>query len=116
MSKLIDLIVQTHGSLVPPNKTNVLWDDGTFLRIYRNNKWEIIGGAGGLSSGVHIAYANSADGVKDFTIEYNDDMDYAYLGISTEIEKPIEPAGYDWLRLRGLDGERGERGNSPRVL
>lgn len=110
MSKLIDLIVQTHGSLVPPNKTNVLWDDGTFLRIYRNNKWEIIGGAGGLSSGVHIAYANSADGVKDFTIEYNDDIDYAYLGISTEIEKPIEPEGYNWLRLRGLDGEKGEKG------
>lgn len=110
MSKLIDLIVQTHGSLVPPNKTNVLWDDGTFLRIYRNNKWEIIGGAGGLSSGVHIAYANSADGVKDFTIEYNDDVDYAYLGISTEIEKPVEPEGYNWLRLRGLDGEKGEKG------
>lgn len=110
MFKLIDLIVQTKGTSTPPNKTNVLWDDGTYLRVYRNNKWEIIGGAGGGNSSIHIAYANSADGVKDFTLEYNDDMDYAYLGISTEIEKPVEPAGYDWLRLRGLDGEKGEKG------
>ena len=102
--------MQTQGSTTPPSKTNVLWDDGTFLRIYRNNKWEIIGGIGENSAGMHVAYANSADGTKDFTTEYKANIDYSYMGVSTEIEKPIIPEGYDWLRTKGLDGESGTQG------
>lgn len=102
--------MQTQGSTTPPSKTNVLWDDGTFLRIYRNNKWEIIGGIGENSAGIHIAYANSADGTKNFTTEYNDRLEYSYMGVSTEVEKPLEPEKYDWLRTRGLDGKAGVQG------
>lgn len=38
--KIIDLIQQSKEL---PNKTNVLWDDGKFVRIYRDGAWEPMG-------------------------------------------------------------------------
>ena len=40
MSKIIDKIIT---SATPPNNTNVLWNDGNGLNIYKNGKWESAG-------------------------------------------------------------------------
>lgn len=41
MAKIINTIIQQPTA---PKRTNVLWDDGVNLNIFRNGKWEIIGG------------------------------------------------------------------------
>lgn len=40
--KTIDKII---SSKYPPKDTNVVWDDGESLKIYRNGKWESTGGS-----------------------------------------------------------------------
>lgn len=40
MAKIIDTIIQQDTA---PKQTNVLWDDGVNLHIYRNDNWDVIG-------------------------------------------------------------------------
>lgn len=64
-------------------------------------------GADGKTSYVHHAYANSADGSKDFSTTYF--AGAMYVGVCTDFNSldPTEHTYYTWARLRGEDGEAG---------
>lgn len=64
-------------------------------------------GADGKTSYVHHAYANSADGSKDFSTTYF--AGALYVGVCTDFnsQDPTEHTYYTWARLRGEDGEAG---------
>lgn len=64
-------------------------------------------GDDGKTSYVHHAYANSADGSKDFSTTYF--AGALYVGVCTDFnsQDPTEHTYYTWARLRGEDGEAG---------
>jgi hypothetical protein len=64
-------------------------------------------GADGKTPYFHIAYANSADGKKDFSVD--DSVDKEYIGNYTDYTKPdsTEPAKYTWIKTKGEQGEPG---------
>lgn len=64
-------------------------------------------GADGKTSYVHHAYANSADGSKDFSTTYF--AGALYVGVCTDFSSkdPETHNSYTWARLRGEDGEAG---------
>lgn len=64
-------------------------------------------GADGKTSYVHHAYANSADGSKDFSTTYF--AGALYVGVCTDFSSkdPATHTSYSWARLRGEDGEAG---------
>lgn len=64
-------------------------------------------GADGKTSYVHHAYANSADGSKDFSTTYF--AGAMYVGVCTDFNSldPTEHTYYTWARLRGEDGAAG---------
>ena len=67
-------------------------------------------GDAGSSSYIHMAYANSADGKKDFTLEEdlgrNAVEDFRYFGICSDFEEFASKnyRDYTWTQLRGADG------------
>ena len=67
-------------------------------------------GDDGGTSYIHMAYANSPDGEKDFTLEKdlgrNAVEDFRYFGIYSDFEGRASrsPSDYTWTRLRGEDG------------
>ena len=67
-------------------------------------------GDDGGSSYIHMAYANSADGEKGFTLEEdlgrNSVEDFRYFGIYSDFEKRASKhyRDYTWTQLRGGDG------------
>lgn len=67
-------------------------------------------GDDGSTSYIHMAYANSPDGKKDFTLEENlgrnSVEDFLYFGIYSDFEGRASrsPSDYTWTRLRGEDG------------
>ena len=67
-------------------------------------------GDAGSTSYIHMAYANSANGEKDFTLEENlgrnSVEDFLYFGIYSDFEGRASrsPSDYTWTRLRGEDG------------
>lgn len=64
-------------------------------------------GTDGKTPYFHIAYANSADGKKDFSV--SDSVDKEYIGNYTDYTKPdsTEPAKYTWVKIKGEQGEPG---------
>lgn len=75
-------------------------------------------GVNGKTPYLHIAYANSADGTKDFSVS---DSNREYIGQYTDFAQndSINPAKYSWSKikgdkgdqgLQGLQGEKGEQG------
>lgn len=75
-------------------------------------------GVDGKTPYLHIAYANSADGAKDFSVS---DSNREYIGQYTDFTQTdsANPAKYSWSKikgdkgdqgLQGLQGERGEQG------
>ncbi len=64
-------------------------------------------GTDGKTPYFHIAYANSADGKKDFSV--SDSVDKEYIGNYTDYTKPdsTEPAKYTWIKIKGEQGEPG---------
>ena len=70
-------------------------------------------GDDGGNSYTHIAYANSADGKKDFTLEGNlgraGKIEFSYFGIYADFVEDASqrPQDYVWTRLRGVDGKDG---------
>lgn len=61
-------------------------------------------GEDGISTYVHYAYANSADGKTDFST--TDSVGKSYIGICTDTNK-IDPSSYDkytWSLMKGEDG------------
>ena len=83
----------------------VLW-----YRLTAANGKITYGRLSGRNSYIHIAYANSADGAKDFTLEEdlgrNAVEDFRYFGIYSDFDEIASHtySDYTWTRLRGEDG------------
>ena len=75
----------------------------------RSFNWaKIIDGVNGENAYVHIAYANSPDGVADFTVSVPD-TPMLYIGQYTDnvIESSSDPSKYTWSLIKGEDGQDG---------
>ena len=72
-----------------------------------------LSGEKGRNSYTHIAYANSADGAEDFTMEEDlgrgGEIEFSYFGIYADFNESASPdyPDYVWTRLRGVDGKDG---------
>lgn len=83
----------------------VLW-----YRLTAANGKITYGRLSGSTSYIHMAYANSADGEKDFTLEEdlgrNAVEDFRYFGIYSDFDKSASQnyLDYTWTQLRGGDG------------
>ncbi|MDM7535860.1 hypothetical protein QUE06_13170, partial [Lactococcus lactis] len=66
-------------------------------------------GADGKTQYTHIAYANSADGVTDFSTS---DSNRAYIGMYVDfnINDSNTPSDYSWTLVKGADGTQGTPG------
>lgn len=77
-------------------------------------------GANGKSSHMHVAYANSDDGKKDFTTAPGG-RNYAFIGTYTDFEDTSsnDPRRYVWAKIEGkpgLPGAPGEPGTAGRGI
>ncbi|MFM2785465.1 collagen-like protein, partial [Lactococcus lactis] len=68
-------------------------------------------GADGKTQYTHIAYANSADGVTDFSTS---DSNRAYIGMYVDfnINDSTTPSDYSWTLVKGADGTQGTPGKA----
>lgn len=72
-----------------------------------------LSGEKGRTSYTHIAYANSADGAEDFTMEEDlvrgGEIEFSYFGIYADFDEDASKDYHDyvWTRLRGVDGKDG---------
>ena len=72
-----------------------------------------LSGERGKNSYTHIAYANSADGAEDFTLEEDlgrgGEIEFSYFGIYADFDERASQdyPDYVWTRLRGVDGKDG---------
>lgn len=66
----------------------------------------VANGADGKTQYTHIAYANSADGSKDFSTS---DSNRAYIGMYVDfnINDSTNPSDYSWTLVKGSDGRDG---------
>lgn len=67
-------------------------------------------GADGLTTYVHVAYANSSDGSTVFST--TDPTGRAYIGVMTDTSVPdsTDPTKYTWSLIKGADGANGAQG------
>lgn len=80
-------------------------DDPTLDTVTFSNYVEIdTTDARELSNRIYFAYANSADGTKDFST--TDSVDKLYMGVYTsDVDvQSTDPSVYSWTRIRGEDG------------
>ena len=87
-------------------KTIFHYSDGSSTTAYSiSAKGE--DGESGKTSYIHIAYANSADGTKDFSLTESENK--LYIGQYTDyIEEPsTDPSDYAWTRIKGENGNDG---------
>ena len=86
----------------------VLW-----YRLTAANGKITYGRLSGSTSYIHMAYANSADGEKDFTMEEDlgrgGGIEFSYFGIYADFDEGASQDYHDyvWTRLRGVDGKDG---------
>ena len=86
----------------------VLW-----YRLTAANGKITYGRLSGSTSYIHMAYANSADGEKDFTLEEDlgrgGEIEFSYFGIYADFDERASQDYHDyvWTRLRGVDGKDG---------
>ena len=86
----------------------VLW-----YRLTAANGKITYGRLSGSTSYIHMAYANSADGEKDFTLEEDlgrgGEIEFSYFGIYADFVEGASQDYHDyvWTRLRGVDGKDG---------
>ena len=68
-------------------------------------------GADGRTQYTHIAYSNSADGTKDFSVSASD---RAYIGIYVDFNSADSntPSDYNWTLVKGSDGANGVAGKA----
>ena len=74
-------------------------------------------GKNGLTSHTHTAYANSADGKAGFTTTPGGAA-FDYIGIYTDFEEKAsdKPQRYAWARVKGKEGDPGEKGDNGRGI
>lgn len=87
-------------------KTIFHYSDGSSTTAYSiSAKGE--DGESGKTSYIHIAYANSADGTKDFSLTESENK--LYIGQYTDyVEEPsTDPSDYAWTRIKGENGNDG---------
>ncbi|MCD5529286.1 gp58-like family protein [Lactobacillus delbrueckii subsp. lactis] len=67
-------------------------------------------GADGQTTYVHVAYANSADGKSNFSVNYFPDA--LYIGVLTDYTQAdsTDPASYKWTKIKGETGPTGATG------
>ena len=72
-----------------------------------------INGENGKTTYLHIAYANSADGTSGFST--NDSTNKLYIGQYIDFIEAdsILPSAYQWTKIKGDTGAKGEDGVSP---
>ena len=72
-----------------------------------------INGGNGQTSYLHIAYANSADGTSGFST--NDSTNKLYIGQYIDFIEADStlPSAYQWTKIKGDTGAKGEDGVSP---
>ena len=86
----------------------VLW-----YRLTAANGKITYGRLSGKPSYIHMAYANSDDGEKDFTLEEDlgraGEIEFSYFGIYSDFDEGASQDFHDyvWTRLRGVDGKDG---------
>lgn len=68
-------------------------------------------GADGKTSYTHIAYANSADGTKDFTVS-NSNREYIGMYVDFSETDSTNPGDYAWSKIKGADGANGTPGKA----
>lgn len=93
--------------------TTVTYSDGTVIKSYSVSRIGSDGAEGtpgtngenGLTTYLHIAYANSADGSQNFSTTYFNDA--KYIGTYTDYTKADSTnyRDYEWKVLRGNDGK-----------
>lgn len=93
------------------SKSEVRYSDGTVSKSYAVSRLGADGtkgtpglpGADGKTTYVHFAYANSADGVKDFSVTPFSGA--KYIGVCTDYNEadPADPSLYTWSEYRGAD-------------
>lgn len=69
-----------------------------------------IEGPPGTSSYTHIAWADSADGVTNFSTSDSEDKLYVGMCVTTTLADPTTPASYKWTLIKGADGSQGIEG------
>ena len=103
--------VGMYTSFVEKSSSN--WQDYNWTLIRgRDGSQGIQGpkGTDGKTPYLHIAYANSADGVTGFSI--NDSANKLYIGTYTDFisSDSTKPSDYSWVRVKGDTGSTGPRG------
>lgn len=63
-------------------------------------------GADGKPSYTHIAYADSADGTKNFSVS-DPDRDYIGMYVDSTATDSATPSKYKWSKIKGADGSQG---------
>lgn len=68
-------------------------------------------GADGKTQYTHISYANSADGVTDFSTS---DSNRTYIGmyVNFDVDDSTTPSDYSWTLVKGADGTQGTPGKA----
>lgn len=67
-------------------------------------KANIFKGEDGVSSFVHIAYSNSADGSADFSITESEGRSFLGIYVDIEAEASTNPTAYKWSKIKGDAG------------
>ena len=68
-------------------------------------------GADGKSSYTHIAYANSMDGVTDFSVS-DSNREYIGMYVDNSVIDSTSPSKYAWSKIKGADGAQGMPGKA----
>jgi len=68
-------------------------------------------GLGGKTSYTHIAYANSADGKTDFSVD-NSNRKYVGMYVDFTQADSTDPTKYSWSLIKGADGSNGTPGKA----
>ena len=118
--------VDTYAELEAVDTTDLKAGDAYMvdkdLYVWTGSAWKNVGrikgedgkdgyeGHDGSSAYLHIAWANSADGITDFTTEQVADKTYAYMGIYCDnvVADSEDHTRYVWTKVLGEDGTDGK--------
>lgn len=101
-----------------PNDGDFWTDTDGTLKQYQNGKWVVvptqgpqgIPGTDGKTSYTHIAYATSADGKSNFSVDSFNGASYIGLLVDFNEEDSSDPTKYTWSLMKGADGTDGKDG------